>query len=149
MKTTTKPVLMLVLTLGLASSAFAQAPAASFERGSSLQVWQTPEYQTMLSQCAKPPQPFSIGGGAAANASTEEPPAPALPLADAIPGIIESGKQWRVVWAWQGNNADGPIAGPDGSLLFAKFSGRKVTLSRMAGFSWYPSGVGLNQTFLK
>jgi sugar lactone lactonase YvrE len=24
-----------------------------------------------------------------------------------------------VVWSWEGNNADGPIAGPDGSMLFA------------------------------
>jgi gluconolactonase len=42
-----------------------------------------------------------------------------LPVADAIAGIVVGGKQWRVVWAWQGNNADGPIAGDNGSLLFA------------------------------
>lgn len=36
---------------------------------------------------------------------------------DGIPGIVEAGKQWRLVWAWQGNNADGPIPTDDGKLL--------------------------------
>jgi gluconolactonase len=112
-----KTTITLLLSVGMASSALAQSPASSFERGSSLQVWQHPDYQHVLSQCAKPPQPFRIPG--AANASTAEPPAPALPLASAIPNIIKAGAQWRVVWAWQGNNADGPIAGANGSLLFA------------------------------
>jgi gluconolactonase len=109
-----------LLTLGFVSSALAQAPAASFERGSSLQVWQHADYAKVLGECANPPAPFRIGGPAgAAPASTEEPPAPALPVADTIPGIVEAGAEWRVVWAWQGNNADGPIAGDNGSLLFA------------------------------
>ncbi len=123
MKTTSKPVLMpaltLVFTLGLAGSAFAQAPAATFARGSSLQVWQHPDYAATIAQCATPPQPFSIGGGAAASPSTDEPPAPALPVVNAIPNIVDGAAAWRVVWAWQGNNADGPIAGENGSLLFA------------------------------
>jgi sugar lactone lactonase YvrE len=106
------------MTLGLATSAFAQNPASAFERGSSLQAWQHPDYLAALSKCANPPQP-RVGGGAAAAAVMPEPPAPALPLADAIPDIIEGNQQWRLVWAWQGNNADGPIAGPDGTLLFA------------------------------
>lgn len=38
---------------------------------------------------------------------------------DGIPGIVEAGKQWRLVWAWQGNNADGPIPTDDGKLLIA------------------------------
>ena len=113
-----KTTITLVLTLGLVGSAFAQSPASTFDRGSNLQVWQHPDYQTALKQCAKPPQPFRIGGGAA-DAGSAEPPAPALPLADAIPGIINANAQWRLVWAWQGNNADGPIAGENGSLMFA------------------------------
>mgnify|MGYP005811038007 CR=1 FL=1 len=40
-------------------------------------------------------------------------------MPEAIPGILAPGQSWKVVWAWEGNNADGPIAGPDGSLLFA------------------------------
>jgi gluconolactonase len=113
MKTTT----MLVLTLGLASSAFAQSPSSAFERGKSLQAWQYPEYQAALKQCTNPPQART--GGVAYDSDTAEPPAPTLPVADAIPGVIDAGEQWRVVWAWQGNNADGPIAGENGSLLFA------------------------------
>lgn len=113
-----KTSIMLIITLGLSSSAFAQSPASAFDRGSSLQVWQTPEYPTILSQCAKPPQPFRIGGGAT-DAVMTEPPAPALPPVQAIAGILDAKAQWRVLWSWQGNNADGPIAGPNGSLLFA------------------------------
>jgi gluconolactonase len=107
-----------VLTLGLAGSVFAQEPSSAFDRGNSLQVWQHADYATALAQCANPPEPFRIGG-AGAEVSNDEPPAPALPVADGIAGIIDAGKQWRVVWAWQGNNADGPIAGDKGSLLFA------------------------------
>lgn len=104
----------------LAPGAFAQQPASAFDRGNSLQVWQHPDYEAMRMQCKNPPAAFRIGGGgAAAPASTAEPPAPALPVATAIPGVIEAGKQWRLVWAWQGNNADGPIAGENGSLIFA------------------------------
>lgn len=113
-----KTTITLVLTLGIAGSAFAQSPASTFDRGSSKQIWQTADYETMISQCANPPQPFSIGGGATA-AAMDEPPAPALPQVTAIPGIISGTAKWRVVWSWQGNNADGPIAGPNGSLLFA------------------------------
>ncbi len=115
-----KTKIALFLTVGLAGTAFAQGPASSFDRGSSQQVWQHADYAATLAQCANPPAPFRIGGPAgAAPASTEEPPVPALPVAAAIPGVIEAGKQWRLVWAWQGNNADGPIAGDNGTLLFA------------------------------
>lgn len=109
----------LVLLLGLASSAAAQSPASTFDRGNSLQAWQHPDYAAALEQCAQAPPPFSIGGGAAAASITAEPPAPALPFAEGIPGIVADESQWRVVWAWQGNNADGLIAGPNGTLLFA------------------------------
>jgi gluconolactonase len=33
--------------------------------------------------------------------------------------VIAAGQTWKVVWSWEGNNADGPIAGDDGTLLFA------------------------------
>jgi sugar lactone lactonase YvrE len=42
-----------------------------------------------------------------------------LPLPEAIPSVIAAGQTWKVVWSWEGNNADGPITGPNGSLLFA------------------------------
>ena len=44
---------------------------------------------------------------------------PRPPPTTAIPGVIAAGQTWKVVWHWQGNNADGPIAADDGKLLFA------------------------------
>lgn len=113
-----KTTLTLVLALGFAGSAVAQSPSSSFDRGSSLQAWQHPDYLEALGQCSSPPQP-RVANGAPPSAEMPEPPVPALPVATAIPAIIAADQQWRVVWAWQGNNADGPIAGPDGTLLFA------------------------------
>lgn len=111
--------LPLCLTLALSATAFAQQPSSAFDRGNSLQVWQHPDYAARIAQCSNPPQPFRIGGGAAAGTSNEEPPAPTMPVADAVPGIVAAGTQWQLVWAWQGNNADGPIAGDNGTLLIA------------------------------
>jgi sugar lactone lactonase YvrE len=38
----------------------------------------------------------------------------------AIPGVIAAGQRWTSVWQTTGNNADGPIAAEDGSLLIAQ-----------------------------
>ena len=32
---------------------------------------------------------------------------------------LEAVQSWKVVWSWQGNNVDGPIAGDNGTMLFA------------------------------
>jgi gluconolactonase len=101
-----------------AATAAAQSPASSFDRGNGLQAWQHPGLSAVLEKCATRPAPFSIGGGAQANA-TAAPPAPALPTSTAIPGVIAAGQTWKVVWAWEGNNADGPIAAEGDKLLFA------------------------------
>jgi sugar lactone lactonase YvrE len=104
----------------VAANAAAQSPSSAFERGASKQAWQAPGIAAVLAQCRTPPRPFTIGGGAtpAANAGPPpEPPAP--PPSVAIPGVIAAGQTWKVVWHWEGNNADGPIAGDDGSMLFA------------------------------
>ena len=108
MKTTTA--LAVLLGLGTAA-AFAQSPASSFPRGSSQQAWQNAGYAAVTAKCKKTPEPFAIGGGRAGNAaaSTAAPPAPALPKSTASPGVIAADQQWKVVWAWEGNNADGPI----------------------------------------
>ena len=48
------------------------------------------------------------------------PPEPAsAPASTAIPGVIAAGQTWKVVWQWEGNNADGLIAGDNGTVLFA------------------------------
>jgi sugar lactone lactonase YvrE len=33
--------------------------------------------------------------------------------------VIAAGQTWKVVWQWEGNNADGLIAGDNGTVLFA------------------------------
>ena len=116
-----KTTIALAALLASVSTAFAQAPSSSFPRGSSQQAWQNSGLPALVAKCKKPPEAFAIGGGRAgdAPAATAAPPAPALPSSTAIPGVIAAGQQWKVVWAWEGNNADGPIAGDDGTLLFA------------------------------
>jgi sugar lactone lactonase YvrE len=99
-----------------ANSALAQQPASAFDRGASLQAWQDPRYPSVIASCENQPAPFRIGGGAA---DESVPPMPALPTSSAIPDVIAAGQQWQVVWSWEGNNADGPIAGDGGTLLFA------------------------------
>jgi sugar lactone lactonase YvrE len=109
-----------VLVACAAIAASAQSPSSAYARGSSLQSWQNPGLKGILAKCKNPPQPFSIPGGqspANTNSSPPEPPAP--PASAEIPGVIAAGQTWKVVWAWEGNNADGIIAGDDGTMLFA------------------------------
>src|SRR5690606_8098182 len=73
----------------------------------------------VLAKCANPPAPFRIGGApsAADNGPPPEPAAP--PPSTAIPGVIAAGQTWKVVWHWEGNNFDGPIAGDNGTMILA------------------------------
>jgi len=104
--------------LCLAACASTGQPPSEFDRGNSLQPSQEPGFAEFVAQCKNPPTVRARrGGGAAANA--EAPPAPELPATSAIPGVLAAGQSWKVVWAWEGNNADGPIAGDKGTLLFA------------------------------
>jgi gluconolactonase len=114
-----KAVPVLVVLLAFAPMATAQQPSSAFDRGRSLQAWQDPGYAALTARCKVPPPARAPGGGTAPAATAAAPPAPALPAPDAIEGVIAPGQHWKVVWSWEGNNADGPIAGDDGSLLFA------------------------------
>lgn len=106
------------IVLGCAAAgASAQSPSSTFARGSSQQSWQNPGLAAVLDKCSNKPTPFRIGGGGAPQ--TAAPPPPALPTPAAIPGVIAANQGWKVVWAWEGNNADGPIAGDDTKILFA------------------------------
>jgi gluconolactonase len=103
-----------------AASASAQGPSSAFDRGTGQQAWQHPGLDAVLARCATRPAPFRIGGGTPSPADSQPPPEPsAPPPSTAIPGVIEAGQTWKVVWHWEGNNADGPIASDDGKLLFA------------------------------
>ena len=95
-----------------------QSPSSAFPRGNSQQSWQNPGLAGVLAKCKTKPAPFGIPVSTAPQPAT--PPAePPLPPSTAIPGVIAAGQTWKTVWDWQGNNADGPIAGDDGTLLFA------------------------------
>ncbi|MEP7366900.1 MAG: SMP-30/gluconolactonase/LRE family protein [Acidobacteriota bacterium] len=113
-----KSTLAVALLICGAAIAVAQKPSASFDRGHSLQGWQNPDFAAVTAKCKTPPKPFSIGAPAS-SASTVPPPAPTLPKPAAIPGILAAGQSWKVVWSWEGNNADGPIAADNGTILFA------------------------------
>jgi len=111
--------ILAVAVASAAAVASAQSPSSSFPRGSSLQSWQNPGLKSVLAKCKNPPQPFSIPGAGQSANSNAEPPAPALPSTSAIPGVLAAGQSWKVVWKWEGNNVDGPIAGDNGTVLFA------------------------------
>ena len=96
-----------------------EGPSGTFDRGSHQQAWQTASYKTTLSQCKTPPQPFAIPGAGNAATATAAPPAPLLPPTTSIPGVLEALESWKVVWSWEGNNVDGPIADDNGAILFA------------------------------
>jgi len=112
------PIALALVACGAAAAAFAQSPASSFPRGSSQQSWQNPGIKAMLAKCKNPPKPFGIPISHSPNANAA-PPAPALPATTAIPGVLAAGQAWKVVWSWEGNNVDGPIAASGGMVLFA------------------------------
>lgn len=50
-------------------------------------------------------------------------PRPSGPLpysVKAIPGVVADGAQWKLIWVHNGNNADGMVGQPDGSVLAAQ-----------------------------
>src|SRR6266566_2854218 len=96
-----------------------EGPSGTFDRGSSQQAWQNANYKTTLAQCKNPPQPFAIPGAGDTATAAAAPPEPVLPSPTSIPGVLEAVQSWKVVWSWQGNNVDGPIAGENGTMLFA------------------------------
>ncbi len=103
---------------GTVVAAFAQSPSSSFARGNGMQSWQNPGFKNELAKCKTPPKPFSIPISQSANAKAA-PPDPALPATHAIPGVLAADRSWKVVWRWEGNNVDGPIASDNGTVLFA------------------------------
>ncbi len=118
-----KSTLAVALLVGCATSAaFGQSPSSAFDRGNSLQGRQDPGLPALLARCENPPPmpPAPRGGASDASTAPEPPPEPPRSAPSvAIPGVVAGGQNWQVVWAWEGNNADGPIASTDGRILFA------------------------------
>ena len=98
-----------------ATAASSQSPSSTFDRGHGQQTWQHAGYAQLVSGCKAPPKPFGIP----ISKETEPPTLVFPPPSTAIPGVIAAGRTWTSVWAWEGNNADGPIAGARGAMLFA------------------------------
>jgi sugar lactone lactonase YvrE len=107
-----------IALVAVAGCVWAQSPSSSFPRGSSLQSWQNPGIKSVLAKCKNPPKPFGIPISRSAKTNAT-PPAPALPATTAIPGVLAAGQAWKVVWSWEGNNVDGPIAADNGTVMFA------------------------------
>jgi gluconolactonase len=104
----------LTVALGLAAGpALAQNPPSKFDRGHHQQNWQDPGYAKLVAKCKTPPKPFGIP----VSKNTEPPKLDFPPASKAIPGVIAAGQTWKTVWAWEGNNLDGPIAGKNGVML--------------------------------
>ena len=115
----TSRIVLSVFLIGVVAVAAAQSPASSFPRGSSKQAWQDPGIKDVLATCKIPPAPFGIPVPPPSPQNTAAPPDPVMPASTAIPGVIAAGQTWKTVWAWEGNNADGLIAGDKGTVLFA------------------------------
>ncbi len=115
---TTRITLTVLVGLAAAAVVSAQGPSSSFPRGNSQQSWQNAGEAAVLATCKTRPAPFGIPISKDPQPATP-PPDPAVAPTTAIPGVIAAGQTWKTVWDWQGNNADGPIAGDGGTLLFA------------------------------
>ena len=113
-KNTVVAALGLALCLG-GASASGQSLSATFDRGHGQQTWQNPGYAQLVSGCKTPPRPFGIP----VSHDTTPPTLAFPPPSTAIPGVIAAGRTWKTVWAWEGNNVDGPIAAANGAMLFA------------------------------
>lgn len=139
----------LTTTLGLfaallaGSPLLAQAPVSqqvpqpvAQQTGPGIQAPRDAKYRSYLqANCKNPPAPA--------------PAPPPRPLAAAppphrqytvveIPGVIAAGATWKTVRTDTGNNADGPIATPDGGVLFAQNSDSKVLKLDRDGVATFP-----------
>ncbi len=101
------------LSLVLSGAAAAQSLPSQLDRGHGRQTWQNPGYAKLLSACKTPPKPFGIP----ISKMIEPPKLDFPPPSTAIPGVIAAGQSWKTVWAWEGNNVDGPIADAGGTIL--------------------------------
>lgn len=98
------------------------APVPAVQTGPGIQSPSDSKFPAFVAANCKTPVAGRAGG--------PRPPAPA-PMhreytVTAIPGVIAAGQTWKTVWTGTGNNADGPVATPDGGMLFAQNSDSKV-----------------------
>ena len=104
-----------------AAAASAQSPSSAFNRGNGLAGMAEPRPGRGAREVHGSARTCAASRASHVRTATRKsrPSRPAPAPSTAIPGVIAAGQSWKVVWHWQGNNADGPIAGDDGKLLFA------------------------------
>lgn len=106
----------------------AQQQPADPERTPGVQAGQDPRRVDFVARNCRnvPAPPIAAGGvggdgrGGGRGAAPPAPPAPPAPAeysVTAIPGVINAGQRWRVLWTDTGNNADSPIGVADGVLI--------------------------------
>ena len=101
------------LGLALAGGAMAQSPPSELDRGHGQQTWQNPGYAQLVAKCRTPPAAFGIK----VSTQTEPPKLDFPPPSAGIAGVVAAGQSWKTVWAWEGNNVDGPIADAGGTIM--------------------------------
>ncbi len=69
----------------------------------------------VLANCSDPAEP--IGGSGGMRRLVADPVPFANDPVAGIPGIIDRGEQWRMIWEGSGNNTDSPIATENGILM--------------------------------
>ncbi|HTX24901.1 MAG TPA: SMP-30/gluconolactonase/LRE family protein [Steroidobacteraceae bacterium] len=99
-----------------ATSAMAQIPTNRAQpAGSGVQAGSDAREPLIRSLCKHPlPPPASRSG------FRPRPNGPFPYEIKAIPGVVAAGEHWKLIWVHNGNNADGIIAQPDGSILAAQ-----------------------------
>lgn len=99
------------------TAVFAQTPLKT--EGPGLKASEDSREPTVLASCQRnhpPPPPDFAAMRQQMAALHYEPPADVMDIA----GVIKAGAKWKTIWTESGNNADGIVGLPDGSLLVAQ-----------------------------
>ena len=106
-------------------------PGAENAKPLSVQAPADPAYSLLTATCRTPPpgRGGNRGGGAGRGAAGRGPAAPQGIReynVTEIPGVIKAGQKWTFRWQEAGNNGDGIVGLPDGSLLLAQNDNSQV-----------------------
>jgi len=128
-----KRILVAAFSAGASALLFAQAEPPRLPAGAettpalSVQAPLDPGYGILTATCKTPPPARGRGPagggnrGAAGGGRAAAPPAGVRAYdVKEIPGVIKAGQKWTFHWQQAGNNGDGIVGLPDGSLLLAQ-----------------------------
>jgi sugar lactone lactonase YvrE len=114
----------------LAAAAHGQTPMRT--EGPGLKASEDAREPTVLAACRKnqPPPPLDFAAiRKQIAASTYVPPTEV----EGIPGVVKAGAKWKTIWTESGNNADGIVGLPDGSVLVAQQDNSDIVKIDAAG----------------